>query len=100
MAVVRFTEQASDDIDRIASYISTDSPQYAKNFVKKVLEKVAKLAYFPEMGRIVPEYNTENIRELVYGKYRIIYKIDLLSDIDILTVVSSYKLLSEDSLFD
>ncbi len=100
MAIVRFTEQATDDIDRIATYISTDSPQYAKNFVKRILEKISKLTSFPEMGRIVPEYNAENVRELVYGNYRIIYKIDLLNDIDILAVVSSYRLLSNESLFD
>jgi mRNA-degrading endonuclease RelE of RelBE toxin-antitoxin system len=28
------------------------------------------------MGKVVPEFNIENIRELIEGNYRIVYKIN------------------------
>jgi toxin ParE1/3/4 len=30
---------------------------------------------FPELGRIVPEFRKKNLKELIEGNYRIIYKI-------------------------
>ncbi len=41
----------------------------------KVVEAPGRLEQFPYSGRIVPEFNDENIRELIYGSYRIIYLI-------------------------
>jgi plasmid stabilization system protein ParE len=38
-----------------------------------VVESPRRLTKFPYCGRIVPEFGEENIRELIYGSYRIIY---------------------------
>lgn len=50
------------------------------------------------IGRVVPEFGTEEIRELIYGRYRIVYKIVDKKDIDIVTIHHSAQILSEDSL--
>ncbi|MCK5147296.1 type II toxin-antitoxin system RelE/ParE family toxin [bacterium] len=50
-----------------------------------VFNHVERLIEYPESGRIVPEINKLNIRELVHGNYRVIYKIGL-DEVHILTV--------------
>jgi plasmid stabilization system protein ParE len=57
-------------------YIAKDSPYYASSFANKILFSIEKLTWYPNIGRIVPEYNIPSIRELIYQNYRIVYKID------------------------
>lgn len=75
MVVIIWTEFAIEDIRSIHDYISKDSKRYADRFVEKLLERVDHLESFPKSGRIVPEFNSVSIRELIEGNYRIIYKI-------------------------
>ena len=70
-----WSEEALEDIDSIATYIEKDSSVYAKAVVSKVFEKVEMLKDFSQMGRIVPELNQDNLRELFIYSYRLIYKI-------------------------
>ena len=49
------------------------------------------LNWFPQTGRIVPEKNEENLRELIEGNYRIIYEIISADQINILTVYHSAR---------
>lgn len=71
-----WTEDGIESFEEVVQYISRDSVYYASNFAKKVLLSIEKLEDFPRIGRIVPEYNDPNIRELIYQGYRIVYKID------------------------
>ena len=71
MAEVRWTLQAADDLDAIADFIAQDSPHYASLFVLNVLKVVERLNQFREMGRIVPETNSPDIREIILGNYRL-----------------------------
>ncbi|TFG10821.1 MAG: type II toxin-antitoxin system RelE/ParE family toxin [Promethearchaeota archaeon] len=75
MVEVRWTKNALDDLDDIASYIAKDSAKYAKIFVNRILEMANHLDQFPKLGRKVPEYNDPDIREILYKNYRIIYLI-------------------------
>ena len=52
MAVVRWTDEALNDLDNIASYISKDSPQDATKVVNQIVLRVKRLKRFPQMGRI------------------------------------------------
>jgi plasmid stabilization system protein ParE len=56
-------------------YIATDSPTYAGIVVKKTVSQAKTLAKFPRVGRKVPEFDDENIRELFVYSYRIIYRL-------------------------
>jgi toxin ParE1/3/4 len=69
----------------IAAYIAKDKPIASKNWVETVFSKVEQLKFAPEMGRIVPELNKNQFRELIFGNYRIIYRIET-SRISILTI--------------
>ena len=71
-----WTDEAISDLESIAAYISKDSPYYAKSFIEEILKAGRSLSYFPERGRIVPEFDHKTIRELFINEYRLIYKIE------------------------
>lgn len=70
-----WTEPAVEDLQELHAYIARDSELYASGYVERIITAVERLAEYPALGRIVPEANEENIRELVYQNYRIIYRI-------------------------
>ena len=59
----------------ICDYIARDSRHYAALFARKILLLVKAIPQFPKAGRIVPEYNDENLREKLYENYRIVYRV-------------------------
>ena len=67
---------AVDRVTEIAEYIAMDNPAAAEKWVTMVFKKVEELQNFPESGRIVPETENKSIRELIYGNYRIIYRVE------------------------
>ena len=73
MAEIKFSRRSLDDIESIADYISRDSVKFAKITVQKILERTKILENNPLVGRIVPEVNKEEFREIIYGNFRIIY---------------------------
>lgn len=75
MADVIWTEPALDSLKNLFEYIAGDSFVYAERVVTHVLNAPKKLADFPFCGRMVPEFQDKNIRELIYGSYRVIYQI-------------------------
>jgi addiction module RelE/StbE family toxin len=93
MAQVRWTLQAVDDLEGIAQFIAHDSPQYASLFVMDVLDSVERLENFPKSGRVVPEMNNPDIREIILGNYRIIYRLKP-ELVEILTIYHGARLLN------
>jgi len=73
---LKWSEEALEDIESIASYIEKDSPMYAKSVVSKFFEKADLVKDFSELGRVVPELDDTTIREIFVYSYRLIYKID------------------------
>ncbi|HPG38803.1 MAG TPA: type II toxin-antitoxin system RelE/ParE family toxin [bacterium] len=72
-------------MNEIMDYISLDKPDAARKWAENLFEKIENLQLFPKSGRVVPELKRADIRELIYGNYRIIYKIQLESTV-ILTI--------------
>ena len=66
---------ARDDLRDIVSYIARDSQQRAEAFGYRLMREAEKLADFPELGRMVPEYHLHSVRELIVRSYRIVYRI-------------------------
>ncbi|MFC5540061.1 type II toxin-antitoxin system RelE/ParE family toxin [Rhodocytophaga aerolata] len=95
MVKVIWTEQAIDDLTNIAQYSSGYSEKYASTIVSKLFNKTNILKTMPRIGRMVPERNSETIRELIEGNYRIIYEISSEDKIDVLTVHHSSKPLGD-----
>jgi len=72
---VTWTPQAKADLKSIGDYIARDSKVYASNFVKKLRQAARALRYFPKRGRVVPEYEDPEVRQILLRKYRIIYRV-------------------------
>lgn len=98
MVEINWTGQALEDIESIAIFISRDSKKYAALQIAHFFERVDILESHPKIGRIVPEMNKPNIRELIEGNYRIIYRILFSKRIDILTVHHSAQRLIKKKL--
>jgi addiction module RelE/StbE family toxin len=90
MATLTWRPQALNDLESIEEYYDDIAPDYASLLVQEILEQADQLENFPQMGRIVPEIGEEDIRELIYRDYRIIYIVDTEDEqVDVLTVVHS-----------
>ena len=88
-----WTEPAVEDLRELHAYIARDSEMYASGFVERIILAVEQAADHPRVGRVVPEKNDEDVRELLYQNYRIIYRIK--SDkIEVLTVIHGARALT------
>ncbi|MBN1407743.1 MAG: type II toxin-antitoxin system RelE/ParE family toxin [Calditrichaceae bacterium] len=88
MGKVIWSPTAYKDIDLIAEYIARDSVDRAALFVTKLMEQVdAVLVSYPNSGRKIPEMNDESWRELIYGPYRIMYRIKENDDVFVAGVI-------------
>ena len=83
---VHWTDTALAHLEAIYRYIAQDSSAYAKRMVDRLTRRSQQIAEFPLSGRMVPEYEMTQIREVVEGPYRIIYHIKP-DQIDVLAVL-------------
>lgn len=90
---------AVDRASAIAAYIARDNTTAAEKWVNTVFAKVERLKAFPEGGRIVPEINNYHFRELIYGNYRIIYRIEK-KQVSILTIRHVKQILPADEIME
>jgi len=81
----------------IAEYISLDNPKSAAKWINRIFERIKQLKRYPESGRILPELEMEEVQELIYGNYRIIYRIKQ-GTIIIMTVRHSRQILPEEEI--
>ncbi len=93
MAKVSWSNLALEDLRSIHEYITQDSAKYAERLIDRIIERVDALEKHPRMGRVVPEFSVEDIRELIEGNYRIIYRIETDDKIGIVRVHHSARLL-------
>lgn len=95
MVVVHWTNRALNDLEEIGNYIEKDSVKYASITLKGIFSAALLLKDFPDLGRIVPELKNPTIKELIHGKYRIVYKKISSTKIEILTIHHSSRLLED-----
>ena len=76
---------ALERMGEIADFIAQERPQVAEEWVEEVFAAVENLVCFPGSGRVVPEVRREQIREMIHGNFRIIYRLDP-AQVSILTV--------------
>jgi len=70
-----WSRQARDDLRDIVTFIAENNQPIAESFGFRLMAKVDLLAQFPEIGRIVPERQDKNIREIILPPYRIVYRV-------------------------
>jgi len=95
---IRWTHEALERLMEIEAFISIDNPERAIKFVDEIIEHAEKtLPDGTHLGRVVPEISNPNIRELIFKKYRIVYRLNK-NNIDLLTIFEGHRLLRIDEL--
>ncbi len=72
---VHWTDTAQGHLNSIHEYIARDSAEYALRTVDRLTRRSQLIVTFPFAGRVVPEYQIDQLREVIEGPYRIIYYI-------------------------
>ena len=85
MTKIRWTQQAVADLRSIREFIERDSPRYGRLVAERLFDATSQLEHFPRSGRVVPELSREDIRELIVGDYRIVYRFE--GDVAVLLTV-------------
>ena len=75
MVEIIWAEQAIEDWESIAQFHSATSIKYMTLILQEIERGVSRLARFPFSGRVVPEINNLNIREIVQNRYRVLYEV-------------------------
>jgi addiction module RelE/StbE family toxin len=76
MMKIEWTRSAIRDVRALRDYIAFDSAAYADRFAQKIVEAVESASAFPLMGRQMPEAESDAVREILFQKYRIIYRVE------------------------
>ena len=93
---VRFTREAFQRLEGIRRFLALDSAQMADDVLQSIVSHAESLSTLPRRGRVVPEYQRDDIRELlVYPPYRIIYRVGL-DEVTVLSVMHGHQLLPDD----
>lgn len=87
---VLWTNSARNHLRAIHEYVAQDSKIYADRLIDRLTRRSEQIGFFPQSGRVVPEYRRKDIREVIEPPYRIIYRIKT-AQIDILAVLHSAR---------
>jgi addiction module RelE/StbE family toxin len=94
---VTWSPLAIDRIAEIASYIAEDNPAAAEKWIHRLFARTGQLADFPASGPHITETPRRDVRELILGNYRIIYRVDS-RQVSILTVRNTKQVLPLEDL--
>jgi len=71
---IAWSPQSPRDLRAIRDYIAKDSEQYADLTIVRIFSAVERLLHSPQSGRIVPERDNPEIREIIVGRFRVVYR--------------------------
>lgn len=92
---VHWTNNAIEHLANIYEYIALNSSTYCQTDGGQDYRRSVQIADHPFSGRLVPEYQAEDIRELIESPYRIIYRVKQ-DQIDVLAVIHGARLLPDE----
>lgn len=74
---ITLAESAVRDLQVIRDwYIDQGAPDVGEKLLGEIIAQVERLVDFPESGRIVPEFEIPNLREVIFPPFRIVYRLD------------------------
>jgi toxin ParE1/3/4 len=74
MVQVDWAQPALGDLQEIYEFIARDSPRYVQLTVERITGIAGRLAGFPQLGQVLPEFPHLAYRQMVVGVYRLIYR--------------------------
>lgn len=90
---ISFSTSAVEDLENIIGYYNEQGvPDVGSNFTQAIIEHIQVLSKHPDIGRVVPEFEQEHIREIIHKPFRVIYQRNA-SSIEIIRVWRSERLL-------
>ncbi len=89
MAEIVWTKEAAEWLQTIHDYIARDNPGAAYGVVVGIYDKVQMLSRQPRIGSVYEGITDREVREILYGRYRIPYWVRSEERIDILGVFHS-----------
>jgi toxin ParE1/3/4 len=89
---VVWTENAVRHLHGIHDFIALNSVTYAKRTIDRITRRSEQIADHPLSGRKVPEFDAEDIRELIESPYRIVYRVHA-KRVEVLGVIHGARLL-------
>ena len=95
---IQWTDLALERVDEIAAHIAQDDHDAAIRWTVGLFGAVDRLSEFPESGHLVPELEERAVRELVYGAYRLFYRVNDV--ITVLTVRHASQLIRDEEVKD
>jgi plasmid stabilization system protein ParE len=91
---ISISKSAFGDLENIISYYnSQNAPEIGIKFAKDIVKHIEVLAVHPSIGRIVPEFELEHIREIIHKPFRIVYQRETNS-IKVIRIWRSERLLA------
>ena len=99
---VELSKTAIIDLEGIVEHYFSLNRATASRCYREIMGRFRKLATFPQIGRIVPEFEEEfydKYRELIYENFRIIYRVEGKRAF-VLRIVDARRLLSFDFIAD
>ena len=87
---VFWTDAALNQLEAIRDYLAGTSPEYARRVVERLVNRSEQVAAFPRSGRMVPEYEIDEVRQVIEGSYRIIYLIKE-DQIEVLAIIHTSR---------
>ena len=87
---VFWTDAALNQLEAIRDYLAETSPEYARRVVERLVNSSEQVAAFPRSGRMVPEYEIDEVRQVIEGSYRIIYLIKE-NQIEVLAIIHTSR---------
>jgi plasmid stabilization system protein ParE len=91
-----WTAEAVSDLESIRDFIAQTSPHYANVVVAGLVEAMDRVRVFPESGRTVPELRRRDVREVIRGSHRIVYRVRSDGDaVEVLTVFRASRAFPE-----
>jgi addiction module RelE/StbE family toxin len=91
---VEWTDRALRDLEEIRAYIGRDDPVAADRWTSRLVDRVERAARVPLAGRVVPEFQRDDLREVSLRTYRIVYGVQTEA-ILVLTIFEGHRLLPE-----
>jgi toxin ParE1/3/4 len=95
---VHWTETSIEHLISIYDQISQDSSFYATKMVDRLTRRSQQIGDFPTSGRVVPEYGAQDLREIIEGSYRLIYRVKA-DQVDVVAVIHGARLLPDEPEF-
>ena len=87
---VLWTDAALGQLEAIRDYHERTSPEYGRRIVERLVKRSEQIVAFPHAGRMVPEYEIEEVRQVLESSYRIIYLVKE-AQVEVLAIIHTTR---------